>query len=110
MAFQLSNFKLSRSAVSLKQTIGIHHDFLIEDQYCLSDEVITRDRVRKFSRQARQYLRMAYHAYDINQVVDEQTQHDCTMHGPVAAVDNLVNEFKTHHCALDFDYMFAKGT
>jgi hypothetical protein len=76
-------------------------------QYCLSDEVITSDIVRKFSRRARQYL-IAYHAYDTNQV-DEQTQHDCTMYGPVA-VDKLINEFKTHRCALDFDYKFVMGT
>ena len=93
-------------SLSLNQKKG-KDIFKTSIQYCLSDEVITRDRVRKFSRRARQYL-MAYHAYDTNQV-DEQTQHDCTMYGPVA-VDKLINEFKTHRCALDFDYKFVMGT
>ena len=82
-------------------------NFKASIQYCLSDEVITRDRVRKFGRQARQYL-MAYHVIDTNQV-DEQIQYDCTMHGPVA-VNKLINSFKTHRCALDFDYKFVMGT
>ena len=68
--------------------------------------MITRDRVKEFSGRARQYL-MAYHAYDTNQV-DKQTQHDCAMYGPVA-VDKPINEFKSHRCALDFDYKFVMG-
>jgi hypothetical protein len=65
--------------------------------------VITRERVRKFGRRARQYL-MAYHAIDSGQV-DEQTQHDCKMYGPVA-VDKVIQNFKTHRSALNFDYKF----
>ncbi|KAI2509347.1 hypothetical protein MHU86_5100 [Fragilaria crotonensis] len=71
--------------------------------HCLSEEVITIERVRKYARRARQYL-MAYHAIDSGQV-DAQTRHDCLKYGPVA-VDKLINNFKTHRCAFDFDYKF----
>jgi hypothetical protein len=82
-------------------------NFKVSIHYCLSDEVITRDRVRKFGRRARQYL-MAYHAIDTNQL-DEKTQNDCKIYGPVA-VDKLINNFKTHRCALDFDYKYVMET
>jgi hypothetical protein len=71
--------------------------------HCLSEEVIIVKRVRKYARRAREYL-MAYHAIDSGQV-DAQTHHDCLKYGPVA-VDKLTNNFKTHRCALDFDYKF----
>jgi hypothetical protein len=94
-------------SLSLNQKKG-KDTFKASVQYCLSDEVITRDRVRKFSRRARQYL-IAYHAYDSKQL-DEQTLRDCAMYGPVA-VDKLINnEFKTHRCALDFDYKVVMST
>ena len=48
---------------------------------------------------------MAYHAIDTKQV-DEQTQHDCKMHGPVA-LTKVIGEFKTHRCAFDFDHKFV---
>ena len=69
-------------------------------RYCLSEKVIPIDRVRKYARRARQYL-MAYYAVDTGQV-DQQTQHECTKHGPVA-LDKLIGNFKTHRCAFDFD-------
>ena len=50
--------------------------------YCLSEEVITKVRIRKFARRARQYL-MAYHAIDTKQVDDQTQEHDCAMQGPV---------------------------
>ncbi len=71
--------------------------------YCLSEEVISKVRIRKFARRALQYL-MAYHAIDTHHV-DKQTHHDCTTHGPVA-LTKLIGEFKTHRCAFDFDYKF----
>ena len=94
-------------SLSLNQKKG-KDNFKASVHYCLSDEVITRDRVRKFSRRARQYL-TAYHAYDSKQL-DEQTLHDCAMYGRVA-VDKLINnEFKTHRSALDFDYKVVMST
>ncbi len=72
--------------------------------HCLSEEVITIERVRKYARQARQYLIAYHHAVDTGQV-DPQTHNDCLKFGPVA-VDKLINNFKTHRCAFDFDYKF----
>ena len=77
-------------------------------RYCLSEEVITKVRIRKFARRARQYL-MAYHAIDTHQA-DSQTQHDhCTIQGPVA-LTKLIGQFKTHRCAFDFDYKFIMSS
>ena len=72
--------------------------------HCLSEEVITKVRIRKFARRARQYL-MAYHAIDTQQV-DQQTLIDCATYGPVA-LTKLIIQFKTHRCAFDFDYKFV---
>ena len=79
-------------------------NFKASVRHCLSEEVITKVRIRKFARRARQYL-MAYHAIDTQQV-DKQTQSDCTTHGPVA-LTKLIGQFKTHRCAFDFDYKFV---
>ena len=89
--------------MSLKQKKG-KDNFKASVRYCLSEEVITKVRIRKFARRARQYL-MAYHAIDTKQV-DEQTQHDSKMHGPVA-LTKVIGEFKTHRCAFDFDHKFV---
>ena len=89
-------------SLSLNQKKG-KDNFKTSLQFCLSNEVITRERVRKFGRRARQYL-MAYHAIDSGQV-DDQTQHDCKMYGPVA-VDKVIQNFKTLRSALNFDYKF----
>jgi hypothetical protein len=91
-------------SMSLKQKRG-KDSFKASIRFCLSEEVI-KVRIRKFARRARQYL-MAYHAIDTLQV-DEQTQHDCTTHGPVA-LTKLIGQFKTHRCAFDFDYKFIMG-
>jgi hypothetical protein len=88
--------------MSLKQKKG-KDNFKASVRYCLSEEVITKVRIRKFARRARQYL-MAYHAIDTQQL-DEQTHRDCTTHGPVA-LTKLIGQFKTHRCAFDFDYKF----
>lgn len=72
-------------------------------RYRLSGKVIPIDRVRKYACRARLYL-MVYYAVDTGQV-DQQTQHECTKHGPVA-LDKLIGNFKTHRCAFDFDWKF----
>jgi hypothetical protein len=51
---------------------------------------------------------MAYHAVDTDQV-DDQTQHDCKAHGPVALA-KLIAEVKTHRCAFNFDHKFVKDS
>ena len=92
-------------SMSLKHKRG-KDNFKASIRHCLSEEVITKVRIRKFARRARQYL-MAYHAIDTHQV-DEQTLHDCMKHGPVA-LTKLIGEFKTHRCAYDFDHKFIMG-
>jgi len=71
--------------------------------HCLSEEVISIERVRKYARRARQFM-MAYYLTDTGQV-DQQTQDDCKKHGPVA-IEKLVRNFKTHRCVVDCDYKF----
>jgi hypothetical protein len=93
-------------SLSLNEKKG-KDNFKASIHYCLSNEVIKRDRVRKFGRQARQYL-IPCHAIDASQL-DEHMHHDCTTHGWVA-VEKLINSFKTHRCALDFDYKFVMET
>ena len=69
---------------------------------CLSNEVISQQRVVKFSKRAREYI-CAYHTLHKEQ---DETHLD-----PVVTpmkVEKLVKEFKTHRCALDFDYSFIK--
>ena len=80
-------------------------NFKASVRFCLSEEVVMKVRVRKFARRARQYL-MAYHAIDTQQL-DEQTQRDCTTHGPVALTKKLIGQFKTHRCAFDIDFKFV---
>jgi len=67
--------------LSLREKKG-KDNFKASIRFCLSEELITKVRIRRFARRARQYL-MAYHAIDTHQV-DDQTQHDCETHGPVA--------------------------
>ena len=74
-------------------------------RHCLSEQIaVTVRRIRKFARCARQYL-MAYDAIDSGQV-DQQTQQGYSKYGPVA-LTRLINEFKTHQCAFDFDNKFV---
>ena len=80
------------------------NNFKASVYHCLSEEVISIKRVKKYARRARQSL-MAYHAVDTGQVDRQTRQHDCLKFGPVA-VDKLINNFKTHRCAFDFDYKF----
>ena len=88
--------------LSLQQKRG-KDNFKASVRRCLSEEVITTVRIRRFARRARQYM-MAYYAIDTQQV-DEQTQHDCAIFGPVA-LTKLIGDFKTHRCVFDFDYRF----
>jgi len=80
----------------------------------LSHELLTTERIRKFSKQASQYI-CAYHSMWQQQ----QPQQNATMNsdmsvnsetssGSLANIKKLVKQFKTHRCALDFDYKFIK--
>lgn len=90
-------------SLALKEKKG-KDNFVISVRKCLSEQVITTERIRKFSRRARQYL-VAYHAIDTGQV-DEATQAECSKYGPIA-MEKLIGQFKTHRCAMDFDYKFV---
>ena len=89
--------------LALKEKKG-KDNFMASVRKCLSAEVLTVQRIRKFSRRARQYL-IAYHAIDSGQLSAE-TQQDCTKYGPVA-LEKLLGQFRTHRCAMDFDYKFV---
>jgi len=91
---------------------------------CLSNNILTTERVRKFSRRARQYI-LAYHMLHAQQQQrqerqqeqqqeqhreqQQQQQQDPYLITP-AKIESLVKDFKTHRCALDFDRGFIKAT
>ena len=89
--------------LALKEKKG-KENFMMSVRKCLSDEVLSVARIRRFARRARQYL-IAYHAVDSGQVSAE-TQQDCSNYGPVA-LEKLLGQFKAHRCAMDFDYKFV---
>ena len=78
---------------------------------CLSRNNLTTERVRSFSRRARQCI-LAYLA--MQQVNDQQSSTDSKEEDMTQAsgqitpakIEQLVKEFKTHHCAMDFDRGF----
>ena len=92
--------------LSLPQKRG-KGNFKTSVHYCLSEEVIPIERVRKYARRAGQYL-MAYHAVDTGQV-DLLTQHDCSKYGPVA-IEKIFGNFTTYRCVFDFDFKFIMVT
>ena len=73
---------------------------------CLSRQVLTTERIRKFSKRAREYI-CTYRA--LHQVSSSDTHLD-TMDDTNAAtpvnIKKLVKDFKTHRCTLDFDKGF----
>ncbi|KAI2495669.1 hypothetical protein MHU86_18853 [Fragilaria crotonensis] len=79
-------------------------NFMAGVRHCLSAQVISIQRIRKFARRARQYL-LAYHAVDSGQC-SAKVQQDCSKYGPVA-LEKLVVNFKTHRCVMDFDSKFV---
>lgn len=72
---------------------------------CMSEEVLSLERIRKFARRARQYI-VAYHAID--QHGDCEVEEKARKCGPVA-LEGLIKKFKTHRCALDFDHKFIRS-
>lgn len=73
--------------------------------YCLSEEVLSLERVRKFSKRARQYIQ-AYHSVDQGGAVAAEELEHVMEFGPVA-LDCLIKKFKTHRCALDLQHKFV---
>jgi hypothetical protein len=68
-------------------------NFIAGVRHCLSMQVISVERIRKFTRRARQYL-VAYHAIDSGQV-SAKMQQDCSKYGPVG-LEKLLGKFRTH--------------
>ncbi|KAI2513790.1 hypothetical protein MHU86_573 [Fragilaria crotonensis] len=89
--------------LALKEKKG-KENFIAGVRHCLSAKVISVERIRKFARRARQYL-IAYHAIDSGQVGAE-IQQDCSKYGPVG-LEKLLAKFRTHRCAMDFDFKFV---
>ena len=80
----------------------------------LSHELLTTECIRKFSKWARQYI-CAYHSMWQQQQPQQNTAMNSdtstnseTSSGLLANIKKLVKQFKTHCCALDFDYKFIK--
>jgi hypothetical protein len=83
---------------------------------CISEKIITRDRVQKFSRCTRRYV-LGYH---VLRQMQQGIIHDPDSKELKAANDNLaiipakleqmVKKFKMHRCAMDFDHGFCKTT
>ena len=80
----------------------------------LSHELLTTERIRKFSKQASQYI-CAYHSMwqqqqpQQNPTTNSDTSANSeTSSGSLANIEKLVKQFKTHRCALDFDCKFIK--
>jgi len=86
--------------------------FKIAVRKCLAREVLTTERIRKFSKRALAYI-CAYHRIwseqQENQQQDERPSTDVDTATPIK-VEKLVKLFKTHRCALDFDHSFCKAT
>jgi hypothetical protein len=76
---------------------------------CLSRDVLTTERIRKFSARARAYM-LAYLAleHQSDESINPETTTSST--SIVAKIEKMVKEFKTHRCALDFDGGFIKST
>ena len=90
-------------SLTLKEKKG-KENFVASVRHCLSAQVISIERIRKFARRARQYL-VAYHAIDTGQVSSE-IQQDCSKYGPVG-LEKLLAKFRTHRCVMDFDFKFV---
>ena len=81
---------------------------------CLSEKIITRDRVQKFSRRARRYI-LGYHALwqmkqgIITQGHDSEELNSESLAIIPAKLEQMVKKFKTHRCAMDFDHSFCKS-
>jgi hypothetical protein len=94
--------------LSLREKRG-KENFKMSVRKCLSAKVLSVERIRKFSRRARQY-KLAYHFFDSGQTDPEIPHGDGDQqYGPVA-VEKLIGKFKTHRCAMDFDFKFIMSS
>jgi len=78
---------------------------------CLEREILTTERIRKFSQRARQYV-CAYYKIaqeQERQETEEQAQTVTHLDASPIKVDKMVKLFKMHCCTLDFDTHFCKA-
>jgi hypothetical protein len=76
----------------------------------LAQAILNQYHIMKFSKQAQEYI-CAYHTIMPKEI--EAAKPVTHLNDPMVTpmkIEKLVKEFKTHHCALDFDYSFiAEG-
>jgi hypothetical protein len=81
---------------------------------CVSRNLLTTERIRKFSKQARCYMQ-GYHV--LNQMqqgllahidADELMSRETNLAIIPTKLEQMVKKFKRHRCAMDFDYSFCK--
>jgi hypothetical protein len=83
---------------------------------CMSRDLITQQRVQKFSWQARHYI-LGYHIlWQMKQGLIEgsdslELQPDNSSSQAIipAKLEQMVKKFKMHRCAMDFDHSFCKA-
>ncbi len=76
---------------------------------CLDREILTIERVRKFSRRARQYI-CAYYKIAKEREGEEASTETAHLDTTPVQVEKMVKLFKTHRCAMDFDTNFCKAS
>ena len=83
-------------------------NFINTVRSCISRDHITRERAQKFAKRARRYI-MGYHVLHQQQHNEAQDSSSCSNEAIVPIkLEQMVKQFKTHRCALDFDYSFCK--
>ena len=86
--------------------------FLKTVRMCVSQQVLTKDRVRQFSKHARRYT-MSYHTMHNIQMDEQRPTETNEPQDPLAVtpmmIEKMVKTFKTHRCAMDFDHGFIRS-
>jgi hypothetical protein len=84
----------------------------------LDREILTRERIRKFSRRACQYICTYYKSATEREEKETSatvvatttgTHLDAHLDATLTHVEKMVKLFKTHRCAMDFDTNFCKA-
>ena len=78
----------------------------------MSRDVLTQTRIRLFSRRARQYILAYYAIQQASDVANSTMIADTTASQQQITqvkIEQLIKEFKTHRCAMDFDNSFIKS-
>ena len=70
-------------------------------------EVLNQERVIKFSKRAREYI-MSYHTVRLQQQRQQTSSDDDDPLITPMKIEKLIKEFKTHRCALDFEYKYIQ--